>query len=205
VPTSNSCSISLSPVAHPDGCVRPEPAWCAAAASGHRAAQEQLQPSITATRACECLALLFILVHSFEPPPPLCTAAGCACNHLLQPHDILRMERIILNVLEFRLVGPTCYTFLHLLAQVGGGSQAVPWLAHGCIIQPSRSNQRQQQLRSLGHTAPPHYPQPCSVACPCGSLLSRPELGGVAADAAVMPSPADRTLPALGMLLCVCV
>jgi hypothetical protein len=27
------------------------------------------------------------------------------------------MERIILNELEFRLSGPSCYTFLHLLAQ----------------------------------------------------------------------------------------
>jgi hypothetical protein len=35
----------------------------------------------------------------------------------LQPHDVLRMERIILNELEFRLSGPSCYTFLHLLAQ----------------------------------------------------------------------------------------
>lgn len=37
---------------------------------------------------------------------------------LLQPHDLLRMERIILNLLDFGVSGPTCYTFLHLLAQV---------------------------------------------------------------------------------------
>lgn len=36
---------------------------------------------------------------------------------LLQPRDLLRMERIILNVLDFRLSGPSCYTFLHLFAQ----------------------------------------------------------------------------------------
>lgn len=35
----------------------------------------------------------------------------------LQPHDLLRMERIILNMLDFGLSGPSCYTFLHLLAQ----------------------------------------------------------------------------------------
>jgi hypothetical protein len=28
------------------------------------------------------------------------------------------MERIILNLLDFAVSGPTCYTFLHLLAQV---------------------------------------------------------------------------------------
>jgi hypothetical protein len=37
---------------------------------------------------------------------------------VLQPTDLLRMERIILNVLDFGLSGPSCYTFLHLLAQV---------------------------------------------------------------------------------------
>jgi len=48
---------------------------------------------------CPCLTVLFI------------------CVLLLQPRDLLRMERIILNVLDFRLSGPSCYTFLHLFAQ----------------------------------------------------------------------------------------
>ncbi|KAF6257557.1 cyclin-like protein [Scenedesmus sp. NREL 46B-D3] len=35
----------------------------------------------------------------------------------LERQDLLRMERIVLDVLEFRLSSPSSYTFLHLLAQ----------------------------------------------------------------------------------------
>lgn len=54
------------------------------------------------------LALIWLLL------PP---AAAACCRLLPQPRDLLRIERIILNVLEFRLSAPSCYTFLHLLAQ----------------------------------------------------------------------------------------
>lgn len=42
-------------------------------------------------------------------------------NHF-KPHDLLRMERIVLDVLEFRLTSPSSYTFLHLLAQACSNS-----------------------------------------------------------------------------------
>lgn len=44
----------------------------------------------------------------------MCLSCTAAC---VQPQDLLRMERIVLDVLEFRLSSPSSYTFLHLLAQ----------------------------------------------------------------------------------------
>lgn len=32
--------------------------------------------------------------------------------------DLLRVERILLDALEFNVAGPTAYAFLHLLTQV---------------------------------------------------------------------------------------
>eukprot|EP00878_Enallax_costatus_P000807 GHUV01000931.1.p1 GENE.GHUV01000931.1~~GHUV01000931.1.p1 ORF type:complete len:403 (+),score=88.50 GHUV01000931.1:210-1418(+) len=42
-------------------------------------------------------------------------------NHF-KSHDLLRMERIVLDTLEFRLTSPSSYTFLHLLAQACSNS-----------------------------------------------------------------------------------
>jgi len=39
-----------------------------------------------------------------------------------QPEHLLQMERIVLDVLEFRLSSPSSYTFLHLLAQMCSSS-----------------------------------------------------------------------------------
>ena len=42
--------------------------------------------------------------------------------------DLLRVERILLDALEFNVAGPTAYAFLHLLTQVrvvsGGGGRS---------------------------------------------------------------------------------
>lgn len=65
---------------------------------------------------------------------PLTQAACCAVPLvLLQPHDLLRMERIILNLLDFGMSGPTCYTFLHLLAQVTSS----PAASTSCLSHPT--------------------------------------------------------------------
>lgn len=48
----------------------------------------------------------------------------CAVTaHHVKPADILRMERVVLEVLEFRLTAPSSYTFMHLLAQA-----CYPWI-----------------------------------------------------------------------------
>lgn len=38
----------------------------------------------------------------------------------LQPHDLLRTERVVLDILNFRVSWPSSYTFLHLFAQSCG-------------------------------------------------------------------------------------
>lgn len=72
------------------------------------------------------------------------------------------MERIILNVLDFGLSGPTCYTFLHLLAQ----ASHPPGLLH----LPAAGIQRQLcRMLACACTVPCVPPMPTLLA----ALLNR--------------------------------
>eukprot|EP00775_Hariotina_reticulata_P010141 gene10141-10299_t len=53
--------------------------------------------------------------------PTVSQLCAVTANHF-KPQDLLRMERIVLDVLEFRLSSPSSYTFLHLLAQMCSSS-----------------------------------------------------------------------------------
>jgi hypothetical protein len=76
------------------------------------------------TTACNPAPHTQITICLIEAPNPSQrvphTDMACpCCVGTPQPADLLRMERIVLDVLSFSLAAPSSYTFLHLLAQVG--------------------------------------------------------------------------------------
>jgi hypothetical protein len=88
---------------------------------------------------------------------------------VLQPTDLLRMERIILNVLDFGLSGPSCYTFLHLLAQVRQPPQHTTAASTSCSKMPSISHFKcQYLLPALFQTTSPacfYFVKPLTGCC----------------------------------------
>lgn len=63
------------------------------------------------------LIVYFSFVLSQVVQPTVEQLCAVTANHFTT-QDLLRMERVVLDVVEFKTTSPSSYTFLHLLAQV---------------------------------------------------------------------------------------
>jgi len=87
------------------------------------------------------------LPHSCSHSPPFSLPGSLTHPVSLSQGDLLRVERILLDALEFNVTGPTAYAFLHLLTQVwlcgcGGGAKG------GSVWQQACSQAQPQSMQA---------------------------------------------------------
>lgn len=85
-------------------------------------------------------------------PTSVLTSAPLPALLILQTEDLLRMERILLDSLAWRVKTPTTYTFLHLYTQstaairAAGGGQARQDVAAAAAVAPSAAQRTSDPL-----------------------------------------------------------
>lgn len=84
---------------------------------------------------------IFLASKQLEVSHPSVQQLVAVAAHSFSAGDLLRVERILLDALEFNVTGPTPYAFLHLLTQVrvcmiralrGRGQQGCCTCARAC-------------------------------------------------------------------------
>lgn len=91
---------------------------------------------------------VFLATKQLEVTPPSAEQLVAVAAHSFSKNDLLRVERVLLDCLDFCVAPPTAYSYLHLLTQVCR-------IVRCCTV--SASLILPPQTKSLAHSNGTHY------------------------------------------------